>query len=40
MEKGMEGRACCMFYPFPEPSVDLLGDSVAHTVGCQHMWSG
>lgn len=27
VEKGMEGRACCLFYPFPQLSVNLLGDS-------------
>lgn len=26
LEKGTEGRACCLFYPFPQLSVDLLGD--------------
>lgn len=37
MEKGRQGRACCIFCPFPQFSVDLLGDSVAYTVGSCHL---
>lgn len=37
MGKEVEGRASCMFHPFPHPSISLLDDFVAHTVGCQYV---
>lgn len=34
LEKRMQGRACCIFCPFPQFSVDLLGESDY----CSYIW--